>query len=140
MEGDFVIRSFEVNLVAYGFDSSARFILNYFRRCIMSEKYPNVSEMAVGLNKGHKVTKNPQKERQSRRKGVSSCNPRLQASLRDRFDSQRLNKKVKFVRDIIREVSGFAPYEKRAMELIKVGRDKRALKFIKNRVRKNRKR
>ncbi|XP_065836527.1 large ribosomal subunit protein eL36-like [Oscarella lobularis] len=81
----------------------------------MSEKYPNVSEMAVGLNKGHKVTKNPQKERQSRRKG-------------------RLNKKVKFVRDIIREVSGFAPYEKRAMELIKVGRDKRALKFIKNRL------
>eukprot|EP00118_Oscarella_pearsei_P028865 m.3143 g.3143 ORF g.3143 m.3143 type:complete len:109 (+) comp9071_c0_seq1:122-448(+) len=81
----------------------------------MAEKSSNASEMAVGLNKGHKVTKNPQKPRQARRKG-------------------HLNKKVKFVRDLIREVSGFAPYEKRAMELLKVGRDKRALKFIKNRL------
>jgi hypothetical protein len=41
---------------------------------------------------------------------------------------------VKFVRDVIREVVGFAPYEKRAMELLRVGKDKRALKFTKNRV------
>ena len=34
----------------------------------------------------------------------------------------------------MREVTGFAPYEKRVMELLKVGRDKRALKFIKKRV------
>ncbi|KAH1174623.1 hypothetical protein KIL84_008614 [Mauremys mutica] len=46
----------------------------------------------------------------------------------------RLTKHTKFVRDMIREVCGFAPYEKRAMELLKVSKDKRALKFIKKRV------
>lgn len=35
---------------------------------------------------------------------------------------------------MIREVCGFAPYERRAMELLKVSKDKRALKFIKKRV------
>ena len=41
---------------------------------------------------------------------------------------------MKFVRDLIREVAGFAPYEKRIMELMKVGRDKRALKVAKKKV------
>ncbi|NXC71638.1 RL36 protein, partial [Anhinga anhinga] len=44
-----------------------------------------------------------------------------------------LTKHTKFVRDMIREVCGFAPYERRAMELLKVSKDKRALKFIKKR-------
>ncbi|XP_077989151.1 large ribosomal subunit protein eL36-like [Glandiceps talaboti] len=70
-------------------------------------------EMCFGLNKGHKVTKNVMK-RPSRRKGI--------------------NKHVKFVRDIVREVCGYAPYERRAMELLKVNKDKRALKFIKKRL------
>uniref|UniRef100_A0A8D0H6K4 60S ribosomal protein L36 n=1 Tax=Sphenodon punctatus TaxID=8508 RepID=A0A8D0H6K4_SPHPU len=63
----------------------------------------------------NKVTKNVQKPRQCRRRG-------------------RLTKHTKFVRDMIREVCGFAPYERRAMELLKVSKDKRALKFIKKRV------
>jgi len=48
--------------------------------------------------------------------------------------SQVLSKRVKFVRDIIKEVVGLAPYEKRIIELLKVGKDKRALKFAKKRV------
>lgn len=48
--------------------------------------------------------------------------------------SQRLGKHVKFVRDIVREVAGLAPYEKRIMELLKVGKDKRALKVAKKKV------
>ena len=32
------------------------------------------------------------------------------------------------VRAVVREVVGFAPYERRVMELLKVGKDKRALK------------
>ncbi|XP_070927220.1 large ribosomal subunit protein eL36-like [Macaca nemestrina] len=76
----------------------------------MALRYP----MAVGLNKGHKVTKNVSKPRHSRRHG-------------------RLTKHTKFVWDMIREVCGFAPYQRRAMELLKISKDKRALKFIKKR-------
>lgn len=47
---------------------------------------------------------------------------------------QFLSKRVKFVRDLVREVCGQAPYEKRMLELLKVQRDKRALKFAKKRV------
>ena len=47
---------------------------------------------------------------------------------------QRLSKRVKFVREIIREVAGLAPYEKRVSELLKVGKDKRALKLCKKKV------
>ncbi|CAH3022520.1 unnamed protein product [Porites evermanni] len=72
-------------------------------------------EMAVGLHKGHKTTKTVQKPKPSRRKGAS-------------------NKRVKFIRDLVREVVGFAPYEKRCMELLRIGKDKRALKFVKKRL------
>jgi len=42
---------------------------------------------------------------------------------------------VKNIRELIRDVVGSAPYEKRLMELLKVGRDKRALKLAKRKVR-----
>ncbi|XP_036097847.1 60S ribosomal protein L36-like [Molossus molossus] len=77
----------------------------------MALRYP----MAVGLNKGHKVTKNRSKPRHSCHRG-------------------HLIKHTKVVRDMIREVCGFAPSEWRAMELLKVSKDNRALKFIKKRV------
>ena len=47
---------------------------------------------------------------------------------------QRCSKRVKFVREIVREVAGLAPYEKRVSELLKVGKDKRALKLCKKKV------
>ncbi len=47
---------------------------------------------------------------------------------------QALGKRVKFVRDLVREVAGFAPYEKRCMELLKNNKDKRARKLAKKRV------
>merc|ERR1739845_254177 len=72
-------------------------------------------DMAVGLNKGFKTTKNTLKPKPSRRKG-------------------RLTKHAKFIRDIVREVSGFAPYERRAIELLRISKDKRALKFCKKRL------
>merc|ERR1712221_5143 len=58
------------------------------------------TEISVGLNKGHKVTKNTPKTKVSRSKGV-------------------LSKRVKFVRDVVQEVCGLAPYEKRAMKFVK---------------------
>lgn len=42
---------------------------------------------------------------------------------------------MKHVRSIVREVAGLAPYEKRITELLKVGKDKRALKLAKKKVR-----
>uniref|UniRef100_A0A6G1SCK6 60S ribosomal protein L36 n=1 Tax=Aceria tosichella TaxID=561515 RepID=A0A6G1SCK6_9ACAR len=73
-------------------------------------------EIAVGLKKGHKVTKNERKKpRPSTMKG-------------------RKTPHTKFVRSLVQEVCGFAPYEKRTMELLRVSRDKRALKFLKKRL------
>lgn len=43
-------------------------------------------------------------------------------------------KRSKFIRELIREVSGFAPYEKRCMDLLKNNKDKKARKFAKKRV------
>ncbi|GAU95283.1 hypothetical protein RvY_06929 [Ramazzottius varieornatus] len=73
-------------------------------------------EVARGLKgvRGFKTTKNVAKERPSR--------------------MRKLNKHVKFVRDIVKEVCGLAPYERRTIELLRVGRDKRALKFLKRRL------
>ncbi|KAL1233392.1 Large ribosomal subunit protein [Trichinella pseudospiralis] len=72
-------------------------------------------ELAVGLNKGHKVTPYKKRIKPSSRKG-------------------KLHKRVKFVRDLIREVCGFAPYERRAMELLRISKDKKALKYLKRRI------
>ncbi|XP_055482685.1 60S ribosomal protein L36-like [Psammomys obesus] len=74
----------------------------------MALRYP----MAVGLKKAHKVMKNVSQPRHSRRRG-------------------RLTKHTKFVRDMIREVCSFAPSERCAVELLKVSKHKRALKFKK---------
>merc|ERR1712226_1789985 len=70
-------------------------------------------ELAIGLNKGHKTTKiaDCSKKRQSRRKGT--------VTKRNRF---------------IRDMTGFSPYERRIQELLKISKDKRALKFCKRRL------
>ncbi|CAI0430640.1 unnamed protein product [Linum tenue] len=74
------------------------------------------SGLAVGLNKGHIVTKRDLPPRPSDRKGKTS-------------------KRVHLVRNLIREVAGFAPYDKRITVLLKVGKDKRALKLAKRKPR-----
>ncbi|MCO5566760.1 hypothetical protein L7F22_020440 [Adiantum nelumboides] len=73
------------------------------------------SGLAAGLNKGHILTKRELPARASSRKG-------------------KLGTRTSFVRKLIREVVGFAPYEKRITELLKVGKDKRALKVAKRRL------
>lgn len=73
--------------------------------------------IAVGLNKGHIVTKRTPLPRYSKTLAKGACTER---SL--------------LVKSVIREVCGFAPYEKRMIELLRIGRDKRALKFAKRRL------
>ncbi|CAG8455728.1 11085_t:CDS:2 [Diversispora eburnea] len=80
----------------------------------MVAKQPK-SGIVVGLNRGHKVTPREPRPKPSRRKGV-------------------ISHKVKTVRDTIREVVGYAPYEKRVMELLKNSKDKRARKLAKKRL------
>merc|ERR1711915_94128 len=64
--------------------------------------------MAIGRvrDKGFRVTKHKAPVKPSRRKGIQ-------------------HKHVKFVREMVREIAGFAPYEKRCLELLKVSKDKR---------------
>ncbi|EMR11641.1 hypothetical protein PNEG_00080 [Pneumocystis murina B123] len=71
--------------------------------------------LAVGLNRGYKTTFRQPPPRISHRKGC-------------------LSKRVSFIRNIIREVAGFAPYERRIIELLRNSKDKRARKLAKRRL------
>jgi len=74
--------------------------------------------ISVGLKKGYPVTKRTAAVRPSQTKG-------------------RLSKRVKDVRDLIGEVVGLAPYEKRLLDMLKTGgasSEKRMYKFAKRRL------
>ncbi|KAL2260664.1 hypothetical protein VTK26DRAFT_5267 [Humicola hyalothermophila] len=71
--------------------------------------------LARGINKGHNTTARVSKPRPSKRKGQSS-------------------KRTQFVRSIVKEVVGLAPYERRVIELLRNGKDKRARKFSKRKL------
>ncbi|KAJ5054322.1 uncharacterized protein L3040_000598 [Drepanopeziza brunnea f. sp. 'multigermtubi'] len=73
------------------------------------------SGIAVGPNKGHKTEARVVKPRISRSKG-------------------KMTKRTQFVRDIVKEVSGLAPYERRVIELLRNSKDKRARKLAKKRL------
>merc|ERR1712232_1124612 len=74
-----------------------------------------MSGIAVGLNKGYVVTKRTPKEKPSRRKGQNT-------------------RQRKFVKEVIREVAGFAPYERRLIDLCRNNLDKRALRLAKRKL------
>ncbi|EXJ65401.1 60S ribosomal protein L36 [Cladophialophora yegresii CBS 114405] len=81
----------------------------------MAKERTEKSGLIVGLNKGHKVTPLTPKPRISRRKGA-------------------LSKRTAFVREIVKEVAGLAPYERRVIELLRNSKDKRARKLAKKRL------
>merc|ERR1711998_138031 len=88
----------------------------FFLRLTMVSSTPKTG-IAKGMNKGHIVT--------TKEKGRKDT---------PKYRKGTLNKRVKFVRDVVRETVGFAPYEKRLMELLKVGKEKRTLKLAKQRL------
>ncbi|KAG8948091.1 hypothetical protein FRC04_010003 [Tulasnella sp. 424] len=73
-------------------------------------------DLRYGENKGHAVHPLERKQRPSRRKGLPHTGGRP------------------FVKSIIREVTGFAPYERRIMELLRNNKDKKAKKLTKKRL------
>ncbi|KAF1355393.1 ribosomal protein L36e [Delphinella strobiligena] len=81
----------------------------------MVKEVKQKSGIATGLNAGHKVTVRQPKPRVSRTKG-------------------HLSKRTAFVRDVVKEVSGLAPYERRVIELLRNSKDKRARKLAKKRL------
>mmetsp|Transcript_2359 Transcript_2359/g.4992 ORF Transcript_2359/g.4992 Transcript_2359/m.4992 type:complete len:107 (+) Transcript_2359:99-419(+) len=76
------------------------------------------SGIAVGLNRGFPVTKRVMGARPSNNKA-------------------RLSKRTKMVRDLVSEVVGMSPYERRLLDMLKtggVGAEKRMYKFAKRRL------
>jgi len=76
--------------------------------------------IARGLNKGFITKKVDKKPRPSACRSQGKTHPR-----------------VKLVREVVREVAGFAVYEKRIIELLRIGSaatQKRALKFAKKKL------
>ncbi|KAJ3559197.1 hypothetical protein NM688_g487 [Phlebia brevispora] len=74
------------------------------------------SNLPVGLNKGYPTTRLEKVAKPSHRRGIRST-------------------RNTFVHSVIREVVGFAPYERRVMELLRNSKDKKARKLTKKRVR-----
>ncbi|KAI4602749.1 60S ribosomal protein L36 [Pestalotiopsis sp. 9143b] len=81
----------------------------------MAKEAPAKTGLSVGINRGHKTTSRVVKPRISRTKG-------------------HLSKRTAFVRDVVKEVSGLAPYERRCIELLRNSKDKRARKLAKKRL------
>eukprot|EP01098_Paradermamoeba_levis_P003459 TRINITY_DN1574_c0_g1_i1.p1 TRINITY_DN1574_c0_g1~~TRINITY_DN1574_c0_g1_i1.p1 ORF type:complete len:110 (-),score=42.49 TRINITY_DN1574_c0_g1_i1:139-468(-) len=71
--------------------------------------------LAVGLKRGYQTKKRTQRVKPSYNKG-------------------KQGKRTQLVKSIVREVAGYAPYERRLLELLRNGLDKRALKYAKKKV------
>merc|ERR1711915_616303 len=99
------------------FRGLSRYLLSFSRKKEEATMAPAQAKsgLFVGINRGHVVTRRELAPRPSANKGKRS-------------------KRTDFVRKLIREVAGFAPYEKRITELLKVGKDKRALKVAKKKL------
>ncbi len=84
-------------------------------------KITNKSGLFVGLNKGF-ITKTPEKQEWKTR-------PVLKKG--------RITKRVESIREIIREVCGYSPLEKRMLEMIRTGvasKEKKAVKMARSRL------
>ena len=81
----------------------------------------NKSGIFVGLNKGFIVTK-----------------PKVNSrKLKPSYKKGKLGKRVSLVREVIREVAGLAPYERKMIEMIRTGiasKEKKAVKIAKRRL------
>ncbi|KAG8681088.1 hypothetical protein FRC12_006916 [Ceratobasidium sp. 428] len=73
------------------------------------------NNLRYGTHTGRPTTAIDKVAKPSHRKGIQSA-------------------KTKLVRSVVREVAGFAPYERRVMELLRNSKDKKARKLTKKRL------
>ncbi|RYC62199.1 hypothetical protein CHU98_g3997 [Xylaria longipes] len=103
-------------LLAQNFQSAVN-RQHLFHPTTVTNDHSNTGKMALarGLDKGYKTTARVNKKRVSRTKG-------------------HLSRRTAHVRDVVREVMGLAPYERRVIELLRNSKDKRARKLAKKRL------
>lgn len=93
-------------------------------RLTATSQYSSCPTLSVGFPKPLLLTYSPiQKTTPIQRK------PRISRT------KGHLSKRTAFVREIVKEVAGLAPYERRVIELLRNSKDKRARKLAKKRVR-----
>ncbi len=89
--------------------------------------------LSVGLNKGHIV-----KKREARHiKGNYKKHLKMKAKHLAKGPENRRVTRAKMIREIVREVAGLAPYEKKMIDVFKVlgsGADKKVYKIAKKRL------
>jgi len=81
-----------------------------------------------GLKKGFTVTKRPITAVETK------ADDKTFVYTNAKSKRNRSHKKLWAIRSVIADVVGTLPYERRAQEMLKVGREKRALKFVKRRL------
>merc|ERR1712151_16612 len=87
--------------------------MGVLRRVVLSEATMARLGTRVGPKKGHPVTK-------------------IQKQKKTKPTKKKRN--GLFAKELVREVAGFAPYERRTMELIRTVSDKRVMRFTKKRL------
>merc|ERR1712058_221667 len=73
-----------------------------------------------------------QRQRRRPKQGTQNRGTRCQAAYQQ--IQGKASKRTQFVREIVKEVSGLAPYERRVIELLRNSKDKRARKLAKKRL------
>ncbi|CAD0020257.1 unnamed protein product [Aureobasidium pullulans] len=113
----------------------------------MPKEVKQKSGLARGLNAGHHDTQRQELEWMDWRHGnahitafASTTNAHFASTPDGAIPAPRvsrtkghLSKRTAFVRDIVKEVAGLAPYERRVVELLRNSKDKRARKLAKRR-------
>lgn len=94
--------------------------------------------VAVGTKRGHVLTKVREKTKKMQSKNlIFFCfffAAQRKPAVRAKSRKGAKTKAHQNVKQIVREVCGFAPYEKRVIELLRTELDKRALRFAKKRL------
>ena len=92
------------------------------------------SGISVGLNRGYVIHKLLPAKKDPRRVSASLDGLQFCLTSLNFLFFQPTSKKAKFTKEVVREVAGFAPYERRLIDLCRNNLDKRALRLAKRKL------